>query len=72
MCSPACLRLEQSHGRLVMSPEHWELRNPVGYLNKLIANAAGIVDEYKQLTRQPGCEETLALESHSTNPADAY
>jgi hypothetical protein len=71
-CSPAYLRLEQSHGRLVMSLEHWELRNPVGYLKKLIANAAGIVNEYNQLARQLGCEETLALESHSTNPVDAH
>ena len=70
-CSPEYLRLEQSKGRLIMSPEHWELRNPVGYLKKLIANANGIVDEYNQLAKQLGYEETLALESHSTNPADA-
>lgn len=70
-CSPPYLRLEQSMGRLIMSPEHWELRNPVGYLKKLIADAKGIVDEYNQLAQQLGYEETLALESHSTNPADA-
>lgn len=69
--SPEYLRLEQSKGRLIMSPEHWELRNPVGYLKKLIADAKMIVDEYNQLANQLGYEETLALESHSTNPADA-
>lgn len=70
-CSPLYLRLEQSHGRLIMSPEKWELRNPVGYLKKLIADAKKIVTEYNQLAEKLGYEETLALESHSTNPADA-
>jgi len=70
-CSPPYLRLEQSKGRLIMSPEHWELRNPVGYMKKLIADGRQIVDEYNQLAKQLGYEETLALESHSTNPADA-
>jgi hypothetical protein len=71
-CSPPYLRLEQSEGRLIMSPEHWELRSPVGYLNKLIIDARVIVDEYNQLAKKLGYEETLALESHSTNPADAH
>ena len=70
-CSPPYLRLEQSKGRLILSPEHWELRSPVGYLKKLIADCRGIVDEYYELAKQLGYEETLALESHSTNPADA-
>ena len=70
-CSPEYLRLEQSKGLLILSPEHWELRNPVGYVKKLIANANKIVDEYNQLAKQLGYEETLALASHSTNPADA-
>jgi hypothetical protein len=69
-CSPEYLWLEQLKGRLIMSPEHWELRNPVGYLKKLIVDAHRIVDEYNQLAMQLGYEETLALESHSTNPAD--
>ena len=71
-CSPPYLRLEQSKGRLIMSPEHWELRNPVGYLKKLIVDAKSIVDEYNELAQQLDYEETLALESHSTNPADAH
>ncbi len=70
-CSPPYLRLQQSKGELIWSPEHWELRNPVGYLKKLIADAKAIVNEYNQLAQQLGYEETLALESHSTNPADA-
>ena len=50
--------MEQSKGRSIMSPEHWELRNPVGYLKKLIADANRIVDEYNQLAKQLGYEET--------------
>ena len=30
------------------------------------------IDEYNDLAKQLGYEETLALESHSTNPADAH
>ena len=70
-CSPEYLRLQQSKGLLIMSPEHWELRNPVGYMKKLIANAHGIVDEYNQMAKRLGFEETLELISHSSNKADA-
>ena len=71
-CSPPYLRLEHSKGRLILSPEHWELRSPVGYMNKLIADAKAIINEYNDLAKQLGYEETLAVESHSTNPADAH
>ncbi|MEM7292316.1 MAG: hypothetical protein AAF420_02815 [Pseudomonadota bacterium] len=71
-CSPQFLRLEQSKGNLVLSPEHWELRNPVGYMKKLISSANAIVDEYNELAGRLGYEETLALESHSKHPADAH
>ena len=70
--SPHFLRLELSHGRLMLSANHWELRSPVGYLRKLISNARAIVKEYNDLADRLGYEETLALESHSTNPADAH
>ncbi len=71
-CSPGYLRKEQAEGRLIMAPEHWELRNPVGYMTKLVDQAQAIVDEYNELVERLGFEETLALESHSTNPADAH
>ena len=71
-CSPEYLKLEQSKGNMVWAPEHWELRNPVGYMKKLISNANSIVDEYNELAKRLGYEETLALESHSNHPADAH
>jgi len=71
-CSPEYLRREHAEGRLILSPEHWVLRNPVGYLKKLIVDANRIADEYNELAKRLGYEETLAIESHSTNPADAH
>jgi hypothetical protein len=71
-CSPEYLRAEQSQGRLIMSPEHWELRNPVGYLTKIIRDVSTMIEEYNALAKKLGYEETLALESHSTHPADEH
>ena len=33
--SPEYLRLMQSKGRLLLSPEHWEFRHPMDYLKSL-------------------------------------
>ena len=55
-----------------MSPEHWELRNPVGYLTKIIRDVSTMIEEYNLLAKRLGYEETLALESHSTHPADEH
>lgn len=71
-CSPEYLRLEQSRGRLMLSPEHWELRNPAGYMKKLLADATIMINEYNEMARRLKFEETLSIESHSTNPADAH
>ncbi len=70
-CSPEYLRLKQSKGELILAPEHWELRNPVGYMKKLIADAHAIVKEYNEMAKRLGFEETLELISHSSNKADA-
>ena len=69
-CSPEYLKLQQSRGQLIMAPEHWELRNPIGYMKKLIASAHRIVDEYNELAKMLKFEETLELISHSSNKAD--
>jgi hypothetical protein len=70
-CSPEHLRLEQSRGRLIFAPEHWELRNPSGYMKKLLADAHAIVKEYNDMARRLNFEETIEIISHSSNPADA-
>lgn len=70
-CSPDYLQLQQSKGLLLLAPEHWELRNPVGYMKKLIANAHAIVREYNEMAKRLKFEETLEIISHSSNKADA-
>ena len=71
-CSPPYLRQEQSEGRLVIAPEHWELRDPAGYMSKLAQDCHAMVDEYNEMARKLKIEETLELVTHSTNPADAH
>ena len=71
-CSPGYLHKEQAAGRLIMAPEHWELRNPAGYMSKLVNDAQEIIKEYNEMARRLKIEETLELVSHSTNPADAH
>jgi hypothetical protein len=70
-CSPEYLKLEQSRGRLILAPEHWELRNPNGYMKRLLADAHAIVKEYNEMAHRLGYEETIEIISHSSNPADA-
>ena len=69
--SPGFLKLRQAEGEHVMAPEHWELRNPIGYMQKLHANAEAIVTEYNEMARRLKLEETMELVTHSSNPADA-
>ncbi|MEM7196106.1 MAG: hypothetical protein AAF402_14255 [Pseudomonadota bacterium] len=71
-CSPGYLRKEQSEGRLIIAPEHWELRNPAGYMSKLVTDAHNLVEEYNEMARRLKIEETLELISRSTHPADAH
>ena len=70
-CSPGFLHKEQEEGRLIIAPEHWELRDPAGYMSKLVNDCQAIVDEYNAMAKRLNIEETLELISHSTNPADA-
>ena len=69
-CSPGFLQKEQAEGRLIIAPEYWELRNPVGYMGKLVADCQAIIDEYNEMARRLKIEETLELITHSSNPAD--
>lgn len=69
-CSPGYLRKEQAQGRLIIAPEHWQLRNPAGYMAKLVNDAQFIVDEYNEMARRMKIEETLELITHSSNAAD--
>ena len=70
-CSPEYLKLEQSRGRLILAPEHWELRSPSGYMKKLLKDAYTLVNEYNEMARRLTLEETIEIISHSSNAADA-
>lgn len=70
-CSPGFLQSEQEEGRLIIAPEHWELRDPAGYMSKLVNDCQSIIDEYNVMAKRLKIEETLELITHSTNPADA-
>jgi hypothetical protein len=69
-CSPEFLKREQSQDKL--APEHWELRNPVGYMQGIIFEVSAKINEYNELAARLGYTETIALESHSTHPADQH
>ena len=60
-CSPEYLRLKQSRGEYVWAPEHWELRNPTGYMKTLRTQAEQIVAEYNDLSKRLELEKRLAL-----------
>ena len=60
-CSPEYLKLEQSRGKLIWAPEHWELRSPSGYLKTLRVKAEQLVAEFNELSGRFGLDKHLAL-----------
>ena len=60
-CSPEYLRLQQSKGKLVWAPEHWELRSPTGYIKTLRIKAEELVGEFNDLSSRLGQERRLSL-----------
>ncbi len=66
--SPEGLRLEQSRGEYIWAPEHWELRNPVGYMNSLRAQAERIVTEFNAVAARFGRTRGLKLSETAEPP----
>ena len=60
-CSPEFLRLEQSKGKLIWAPEHWELRSPTGYIKTLRIKAEQCVAEFNELSGRFGLDKRLDL-----------
>ena len=50
--SPGFLHEQQSDGRLVLSPEHWELRSPIDYMASIHLKASQLIDEYNQMAER--------------------
>ena len=68
--SPQYLKYKQSKGRLIWAPEHWELRDPMGYMRKLHREAVRVVEEYNDMAQRLNVPEILMLERHMSPPED--
>ena len=66
--SPEYLRLMQSKGRMLWSPEHWELRNPMGYMKTLHRQAEELIDEYNEMAERLQIPNVLLLEKQDMLP----
>jgi len=66
--SPEYLRLMQSKGRLLLSPEHWELRNPMGYLRSLHRQSEKLIEEYNEMAERLQVPNVLLLEKQNMQP----
>ncbi len=66
--SPEYLRLMHTKGRLIWAPEHWELRNPVGYLKSLHRQAKELINEYNDLAERLNIPNVLLLEEQDMTP----
>ncbi|MFT5657708.1 MAG: hypothetical protein ACI9KN_000982 [Gammaproteobacteria bacterium] len=66
--SPEYLRLMQSKGRLLLSPEHWELRDPMGYMKSLHRQAEALIEEYNEMARRFQVPAVLLLEKQDMQP----
>jgi hypothetical protein len=66
--SPEYLRLMQSKGRLLWSIEHWELRDPMGYLKSLHRQAEEVIEEYNEMAERLQVPNVLLLEKQDMQP----
>lgn len=66
--SPRFLREEQSEGRLLWSPEHWELRSPLDYMANLHRKAGDLVDEYNEMAELLRVPHALLMEKQDMKP----
>jgi hypothetical protein len=66
--SPKYLQLMQSKGSLLFSPEHWELRNPMGYLKSLHRQAEKLIEEYNEMAERLQVPSVLLLEKQDMQP----
>jgi hypothetical protein len=66
--SPEYLRLMQSKGHLLLSSDHWELRNPMGYLKSLHCQAEELIEEYNEMAERLQVPNVLLLEKQDMQP----
>lgn len=63
--SPGYLQEEQSNGRLIWAPEHWQLRSPIDYMASLHQKAGRLIDEYNEMA-----DRLLVPKVHLTEEQD--
>ena len=66
--SPKYLHHMHEKGRMIWSPEHWELRSPMAYLKKLHNDAQALIDEYNEMAERLGIPDILLLEKQNMTP----
>lgn len=70
--SPSYLRHMQAKGRMVWSADHWELRNPMGYMRQIHRQAMDLVEEYNELAKHMHIPSILLLEKQNMKPDEEY
>jgi hypothetical protein len=70
-CSPEYLRFKHSEDEYVWAPEHWELRNPVRYMDSLRVQAESKVLEFNSLASRFGQDKLLRLTETVGSAKDA-
>lgn len=66
--SPEYLKLMQAKGRMLWAPEHWELRNPMGYMKSLHRQAEALIVEYNEMAERLQVPTVLLLEKQDMKP----
>ena len=66
--SPEYLRMMQAQGRMLWSPEHWELRSPIGYMKMLHRHAEELIEEYNSMAERMQVPTVLLLEKQDMKP----
>ena len=66
--SPGFLHKEQSEGRLLWAPEHWELRSPLDYMATLHRKAGELIDEYNEMAERLRVPHVLLIEQQDMQP----
>ena len=66
--SPGFLQKEQSEGRLLWAPEHWELRSPLDYMASLHRKAGDLIDEYNEMAERLRIPHVLLMEQQDMQP----
>ncbi len=66
--SPGYLHKEQSEGRLLWPPEHWELRSPIDYMASIHRKAGELIEEYNEMAELLRVPHVLLMEEQDMEP----